>query len=131
MNQDTIITILLGLIALGLPLATFFASTRANRRQAKAELIKAEAEEKGVDALAYDRAAKLYGDMIRTLRGEIERVSESARNLEGEVTSLRTEKSRLAEEVAALRTTNASLVSEVGYLRSEIAVLHAQRSNTE
>lgn len=123
MGQGTLITILLALIALGVPVATFLAASHANKRQAKAELIKAEAEDKGVDALAYDRASKITGDVIGMLRTEIARVSESARQLEEEVASLRAEKSRLAEEVAALRATNASLTSEVAYLRSEIAVL--------
>lgn len=129
MSQGTIITILLALIALGVPLATFLAASHANRKQAKAELIKAEAEEKGVDALAYERAAKLYGDVIGALRDEIARVSESAKALEQEVVSLRVQKTQLAEEVAALRSTNASLTSEVAYLRSEIEVL--RRSHHE
>lgn len=123
MDQATIVAILLGLLALGIPLATFLAASAANKRQAKAELIKAETEEKGVDALAYERATKITGDVISTLRGEIARVSESARALEEEVASLRREKVHLADEVAALRATNASLTSEVAYLRSEIAIL--------
>lgn len=116
MDSRTIIEILLALLALGVPVATFLAATHANRQQAKAEKVKAEVDARGVDALAYDRASNIWRELIEDLRTQIDR-------LETEVASLRKANQDLVEEVVTLRQANASLGGEVVSLRTEIAAM--------
>lgn len=132
MDSRTIIDILLALLAIGVPTATFLAATHANRQQAKAEKVKAEVEAKGVDALAYDRASKILDGVIEDLRTEVTRLSGAKDKLESELESLRDSNSKLITEVVTLRQANANLAAEVVSLRAEIeAILHARKGDTE
>ena len=109
MSAQEVTNILLGLLAVALPSATFLYASRANRVQARAEATKAAIEEKGVDALAYERAAKLWQGLIDSLRIQVDRLEESNRRLE--------------DEVSTLRESNSGMVGEVISLRAEVATL--------
>lgn len=123
MSQGIIIEILLALIALGIPFGTWLNGTRSNKQQAFAEKIKAEADAKGVDALAYDRATTLWEKMIADLRTQVDR-------LEGEVASLRQANTSLVQEVSTLRLTNSQLGGEVVSLRAEISAMHGRKGDS-
>lgn len=130
MNTGLAVSIALGLLAVGVPLATFFAATHANRQQARAELVKAEADAKGVDALAYDRASKILQELITDLREEVDRLREAKDKLENEVGNLRDSNTKLITEVVNLRQANANLAAEVVSLRAEIeALLHTRKGD--
>lgn len=103
MQPQEITNILLGLLAVGLPAATFLYASRANRIQASAEAAKAAIEEKGVDARAFDQAAKLYQDLIDSLRIQLDRVEASNRRLEESNTRLEGEVFTLRMEIAELK----------------------------
>lgn len=115
MHAQAVTNILLALLGVTFPAATFFYASRSNRIQLRAEATKAAIEEKGVDAQAYEQAAKLYQDLIQSLRTQVDRLDASNRTLES--------------EVSTLRESNAALVDEVNRLRMEVAML--KRGKTE
>lgn len=109
MTAQEITNILLGLLAASVPAATFLYSSRSSRIQAKSDATRAAIEEKSADSLAYENAAKLYRELIDSLRIQYDRLEESNRRLES--------------EVSTLRESNGNLVDEVSRLRAEIATL--------
>lgn len=117
------ITILLGVLTITLPMAAYFASTRATRLQVQATSADAEANREAgriaVDAQAYDRARVLYEAAINVLRNQIEDLTERVASLSDEVHRLRAANEKLEKEVVRWRSSADNLSHELEMLRGK------------
>lgn len=107
MTDSTLIEILLGVLAVMVGVGSFLGASRAAR-------VTAIGAQQDVEALAYERARKIYESAISSLDEQVKRLRHEIGNLDGEVRQLRESNREMSAQVNELSAANARLQRDRG-----------------
>lgn len=107
---NTIIEVLLGLIAATVGFVAYHGSNRAAKAQAMAT-------EADIDADAYVRAKEIYESAIHSLEDHVNRLREQTTLLDAEVNRLQRSNADLQRQVLEMQIVNARLENELRLLK--------------